>query len=205
MDYQRDIKRLAFMLALLFVGYGASAQTARVYHLAGGSGSVLASASSQTRLLSAIGQAQSGRLHRYVLRGSNLHPAAGPSLLASVKEEGVAAAMVAEADDAEQRTEAAGAEAFEAEAVPRVFALRPNYPNPFNPVTVIEFDLPEARVVELAVFDVLGRRVAVLVDGALEAGRHAVTWQAQHRPSGLYLYRIQAGDFVQIRQMMLVK
>ena len=91
------------------------------------------------------------------------------------------------------------------EDVPTEFMLGQNYPNPFNPITTITFALPETREVELAVFDVMGRRVATLVDGVLSAGYHEVAWNAEHLPTGVYLYRITAGDFMQVKQMMLVK
>jgi hypothetical protein len=90
------------------------------------------------------------------------------------------------------------------------FELGQNYPNPFNPETTIRFQLAEARHVTLAVYDVLGRAVATLADEALEAGAYQVHWDGtdrQGRPvaSGTYLYRLEAGDFVQVRAMSLVK
>ena len=92
-----------------------------------------------------------------------------------------------------------------AEELPTEFALDQNYPNPFNPTTKLAFDLPEASEVQLAVFDVMGRKVDVLVNASLAAGRHTVTWQASNLPSGVYFYRITAGSFVQVRQMTLLK
>jgi hypothetical protein len=88
---------------------------------------------------------------------------------------------------------------------PTAFALKQNYPDPFNPTTTIEFALAEARHVELAIYDVMGRRVATLVDGALSAGGHRVRWQADHLSTGAYFYRIVAGDFVDVKQMLLVR
>ena len=90
-------------------------------------------------------------------------------------------------------------------AVPEQFALAGNYPNPFNPSTEIAFSLPEAAMVRLVVYDVLGRAVAHLVDGTLAAGRHTVRFEASHLPSGTYLYRIEAGAFTQTRRMVLLK
>ena len=89
--------------------------------------------------------------------------------------------------------------------VPVEFELGANYPNPFNPSTTIEFALPEAVNVNLTVFDMLGRRIQVLVDGPMDAGRHSVRFDASQLPSGMYLYRIQAGQKQQVRTMMLIK
>ena len=91
------------------------------------------------------------------------------------------------------------------EEVPPEFVLEQNYPNPFNPVSTIAFALPESRKVTLVIYDVLGRRVDTLVDRRMEAGRYEVTWDASRLPSGMYLYRITAGDFVQVKQMLLIK
>jgi len=85
------------------------------------------------------------------------------------------------------------------------FELSNNYPNPFNPVTTIRYELPVNSNVRLEVFDILGRRVAVLVDGMIEAGVHEVTFNASNLASGVYLYRLSTADFVQTRQMVLVK
>ena len=100
---------------------------------------------------------------------------------------------------------AVASEAAAAGEVPAAYALEAAYPNPFNPATTIRFDLPEAVAVELVVFDVLGREVARLVDGPLGAGRHLVRFEASGLPSGVYLYRLQAGAFTQTRSMMLAK
>jgi hypothetical protein len=89
--------------------------------------------------------------------------------------------------------------------VPAAFALAANYPNPFNPSTEIGFTLPEAVHVRLVAYDVLGREVGRLVDGAMAAGQHRVRFEASHLPSGTYLYRIEAGAFSQTRRMVLVK
>jgi len=89
--------------------------------------------------------------------------------------------------------------------VPGVIALGQNYPNPFNPTTTITFTLREPRPVTLTVFDLLGREVAVLVDGMRPAGAHQVDWQAANAPSGLYLYRLTTGDVSITRPMTLLK
>lgn len=89
--------------------------------------------------------------------------------------------------------------------LPREFALQQNYPNPFNPSTRIAFSLPRQEHVRLEVYDVLGRRVALLIDEVRPAGLHSVDFDAGPLGSGTYLYRISAGEFTQSAQMMLLK
>jgi hypothetical protein len=89
--------------------------------------------------------------------------------------------------------------------LPTEFSLRQNYPNPFNPSTNIEFSLPVSSHVVLEVFTIQGQRVARLVNGNLEAGIHSVSFDASSLGSGVYLYRIQAGDFIRVNKMMLIK
>jgi hypothetical protein len=93
----------------------------------------------------------------------------------------------------------------EPDQVPMKTVLHPNYPNPFNPSTNIEFSLPVSSHVVLEVFTIQGQRVARLVNGNLEAGIHSVSFDASSLGSGVYLYRIQAGDFVRVNKMMLIK
>ncbi len=90
-------------------------------------------------------------------------------------------------------------------ALPTAFYLKPNYPNPFNPQTRIEFGLPRASTVRLEVFDILGRSAVVLVDGAQPAGIHTVTFNANGLASGVYYCRLQAGDFTRIQKMLLLR
>jgi|GEM_PF-898943 len=89
--------------------------------------------------------------------------------------------------------------------MPMVFALKQNYPNPFNPATTIRFELPTDTQVKLEVFDLLGRRVAVLADDMFAAGQHSVYFDAAHMTSGLYVYRLLTPHFMETRKMMLVK
>ncbi len=88
---------------------------------------------------------------------------------------------------------------------PITFALHQNYPNPFNPTTVIRYQLPTATPVRLEVFDVLGRNVSSLVNARQSAGDYSVSFNAANLSSGVYFYRLQAGDFVQTRKMVLMK
>ena len=88
---------------------------------------------------------------------------------------------------------------------PRQFALQQNYPNPFNPATLIRYELRDAGNVKLEVFDMIGRRVAVLVDGVKEAGTHEVRFNAESFSSGVYIYRLTDGSRTAVRQMTLIK
>jgi len=85
------------------------------------------------------------------------------------------------------------------------FQLSQNYPNPFNPQTSIEFSLPADGKVVLSVFDILGRRVAELVNSHLAAGSYSVTWNASNMPAGVYLYQLRTSSYSSARKMTLVK
>jgi aminopeptidase N len=89
--------------------------------------------------------------------------------------------------------------------LPREFSLSQNYPNPFNPTTVIRYGLPHAARVSVAVFNVLGQQVATVEEGMREAGYHDVKFDGSNLASGVYLYRLQAGEFVQTRKFVLMK
>ena len=89
--------------------------------------------------------------------------------------------------------------------LPDRLAVGPNFPNPFNPSTRIGYALPRTGRVEVAVFDLTGRRVATLVEGTQEAGHHTVSWNVEGQPSGVYLLRVQAGRELGVRKMMLLK
>jgi hypothetical protein len=89
--------------------------------------------------------------------------------------------------------------------MPENYSLLQNYPNPFNPSTKISFSLPKAGDVKLVVFDILGREIATLVNGFTGAGNHTVDFNAANLSSGVYLYKIQAGDFTETRKMILMK
>jgi hypothetical protein len=89
--------------------------------------------------------------------------------------------------------------------IPTEYGLGQNYPNPFNPTTTIKYQIPNASHVTIKIYDVLGREVATLVDGREEAGYKSVTWDARDVPSGIYFYRLIAGNYIQTRKLILVK
>lgn len=95
-------------------------------------------------------------------------------------------------------------------AMPNEFSLAQNHPNPFNPSTNIDFTLPRAGRVRIDVFDILGRQTALILDDNLSAGRHSIVWDGKDADgetvaSGIYFYRLRAGDQVETRKMLLLK
>jgi len=91
------------------------------------------------------------------------------------------------------------------QVIPGEFRLEQNYPNPFNPSTTIKFNLPQAEVVSLKVFNALGQEVATVVNGPRQAGSYTVTWDAGLVPSGVYFYRLSAGSFVRTKKFVLLR
>ena len=89
--------------------------------------------------------------------------------------------------------------------LPKSYTLMQNFPNPFNPATVIRYGLPERSHVKLDIFNVLGQHVSTLVNKDLEAGYYEITFDANHLPSGVYIYRLQAGDYVEYRRMLYIR
>jgi hypothetical protein len=89
--------------------------------------------------------------------------------------------------------------------IPKEFALTQNYPNPFNPTTVISYALPKSSSVKLVVYDMLGREIKTLVNEFKQAGSYDVSFDASSLASGVYFYRINAGDFTDAKKMMLIK
>jgi|GEM_PF-535127 len=90
-------------------------------------------------------------------------------------------------------------------AAPNSFMLMQNYPNPFNPSTTIKFAIPKAGFVNLAVYDILGRRVAQLLNEHRQAGNYEIKFDAANLPSGIYLYRLNTGSTTEVKKMMLLK
>jgi hypothetical protein len=89
--------------------------------------------------------------------------------------------------------------------IPVAFKLQQNYPNPFNPSTIIQYGLPRRSYVTLTVYNALGQQVAILQDGEQEAGYHEVKLDGSNLASGVYFYRLQAGDFVQAKKLLLLR
>jgi len=94
-------------------------------------------------------------------------------------------------------------EVFESEL--NSFILYQNYPNPFNPSTTIKFTIANFGFVNLKIYDVLGNEVETLLDEYKQAGSYEVKWDASNNPSGFYFYRLQAGDFIETKKMILMK
>ena len=88
---------------------------------------------------------------------------------------------------------------------PLDFSIHQNYPNPFNPMTRIQFDVKKESLVNLKVFDILGREISTLVDGIIKAGHHYVNFDASNLSSGIYFYRIEMEGFSKVMKMQLCK
>jgi hypothetical protein len=89
--------------------------------------------------------------------------------------------------------------------IPTEYILYQNYPNPFNPSTIIRYGLPDRCHVRLTVYNSLGQTVLRLVDEELEAGYYEVIFDASHLPSGVYIYRLQSGEFVHSKKTLYLK
>jgi len=89
--------------------------------------------------------------------------------------------------------------------LPVSYELKQNYPNPFNPTTEIAFTLANQENVSLVVYNIIGQEVATLISSPMSAGSHAVKFNAANLSSGIYLYRLKAGNFVSIKKMILLK
>ena len=85
------------------------------------------------------------------------------------------------------------------------FQLQQNFPNPFNPATTIAFELPQTEFVRLQIYNTLGEEVSTLVSGRLTAGKYEYEWDAVNFPSGVYLYKLQAGEYINVKKMVLMK
>jgi hypothetical protein len=88
---------------------------------------------------------------------------------------------------------------------PKEFNLAQNYPNPFNPDTKIKFFLPTSENVKIEIYNAIGQKIETLIDKRMNAGHHEVEFHAQNLSSGLYLYKIEAGKFYDVKRMVLLK
>ena len=90
-------------------------------------------------------------------------------------------------------------------SIPKELSLHQNYPNPFNPITMIRYDLPQQATVKIAVYDMIGREVATLVNETKEAGSYEVNFAASQLASGVYFYKLSAGSYTSMKKLMLMK
>ena len=102
-------------------------------------------------------------------------------------------------------TEISDPVAAEGEELPESFSVSENYPNPFNPSTTFHYSLPQTVNVDVAVFDMLGKRVQTITQGQQSAGTYTVRFDASSLASGMYFYQVRAGEFIQTRKMLLLK
>jgi methionine-rich copper-binding protein CopC len=91
------------------------------------------------------------------------------------------------------------------QTIPVQFVLHQNYPNPFNPTTNISFTIPASNVTSLRIFDILGKEVAVLLNGKMDAGDYDIPFNASHLTSGIYFYQLRSGNFVETKKMVLMR
>jgi hypothetical protein len=94
--------------------------------------------------------------------------------------------------------------------LPTTFSFSQNYPNPFNPATIIEFALPKSTCVSIRIFDVVGSEIRMVLDETLGSGYHKARWDGKDAagnavPSGVYFFKMQAGDFVAVRKAVLIQ
>ena len=98
-----------------------------------------------------------------------------------------------------------GVEKNDKNSAPKEFQLMQNYPNPFNPTTTIIFDLPKQSHVTIKIYNILGQEVETLINETKKPGSYQLNFNAASLASGVYIYRIQAGDFTSTKKMMLIK
>jgi hypothetical protein len=93
----------------------------------------------------------------------------------------------------------------EKETLPENLTLFSNYPNPFNASTIIQYSLPEGSSVTIEIYNILGRKVKTLISATQPAGTHSVVWDARHLSSGIYFYRIKAGEYFSTKSCIILK
>ena len=85
------------------------------------------------------------------------------------------------------------------------FRLKQNYPNPFNPLTSIDFQIPNSEFVTLGIYNILGQKVATLVNEKKQSGSYNVKWDADKHAAGVYYYQLKAGEYLEVKKMVLLK
>jgi hypothetical protein len=93
----------------------------------------------------------------------------------------------------------------EAIDTPRKFVLHQNYPNPFNPSTKIKFDLPKPETVKIEIYNIIGQKIETLLNKSMPAGYHDVEFNGQNLSSGIYMYKIEAGGWKDVKEMVLLR
>jgi hypothetical protein len=93
----------------------------------------------------------------------------------------------------------------EKNTIPVGYSLHQNYPNPFNPSTTIEFSLPKSEFVELKIYNILGKEVSILVSKKLNQGNHSYKFDEQNLASGVYYYQLVAGEYREVKKMILLR
>ena len=155
----------------------------------------------------------------YDVAGKTIGPGSGPVLhipfTISQKAEGPREIVFREVILADEQANAVPTEVKSAhitieKALPTEYALVQNFPNPFNPETVIEYQLPEDSYVTITIYNVLGQEIRRLVDERMPGGFYTVVWDGtnglgEYVASGIYFFRMQAGDFISVRKMMMLK
>lgn len=146
----------------------------------------------------------------YVAKGQNAITNASDNIFRSANPEGQVMSVTPNASTGGYDGEYtiginAPTEVKESSVAPGAFVLYQNHPNPFNPTTTIKYHLPSSNEVKLTVYDILGHEVAVLVDDRQAAGTYTFRFDASQLESGFYLYKLNAGSFVQMKEMLLIK
>jgi len=96
-------------------------------------------------------------------------------------------------------------ENLSSKTIPKDYTLNQNYPNPFNPSTTISFNLPSSGFTSLKIYNALGKEVAILLNKEVQTGNYEIEWNATGLPSGIYFYQLQAGDFIEMKKMILLR
>jgi flagellar hook assembly protein FlgD len=89
--------------------------------------------------------------------------------------------------------------------IPTEYSLTQNYPNPFNPSTKITYSIPEASLVTIKIYDITGNDLETLINEEKVVGAYEITWDGSNYPSGIYFYKIEAGNFVETKKLVLIK